>query len=55
MSPTKNFDKILKELGDLYEFNREIQKFSFTSYEEQPTPANMVSEGTMKYDVRNTK
>ena len=55
MKATKNFDTILKELGDLYEFNREIQRFSFRYPKQQDTEnAGIISEKNSGYEVRNT-
>jgi len=53
MKPTKDFDKLLQELGDLYEFNREIGRFSFVSSNETVEPGRG-SEEITKYEVRNT-
>ena len=54
MTPTKSIDKTLKELGDLYDFNREIKKFSFTSFNQPPSPTDHLSEGNTNYVTRNT-
>jgi hypothetical protein len=34
MKTTNGFDSILKELGNLYEFNRRIKRFTFTNSKE---------------------
>ena len=33
-------DRILKELGDLYEFNRKIKEFKFVQKDEKPETVN---------------
>jgi hypothetical protein len=40
-------DRVLNELGDLYEFNRKIKEFKFVNREENP-PA--VKENSPSYD-----
>ena len=54
MTATKNFDKTLNELGELYEFNREIQQFSFCEIQQETSKSDRVSEDIMNYKVRNT-
>lgn len=49
----KNIDEVLKELSDLYEFNREIQRFSF-KYPEGHESSERVYEKTTHYETRNT-
>ncbi len=55
MTATKSFDEILKELGDLYEFNREIQRYSFGESQPGTPKSNRVSEDITKYEVRKTQ
>jgi hypothetical protein len=50
----KNIDSLLKELGDLYEFNREIRRYSF-KYPENAEHPEQVSENTAQYEVRDTQ
>lgn len=40
-------DRILKELGDLYEFNRKIQEFQFV---QKPKVTQNVEEESSAYD-----
>ena len=42
-------DRILKELGDLYEFNRKIQEYKLIHKDERP---GAVKEDTKSYDRR---
>ncbi len=52
-----DFDHILKELGELYEFNREIQKFKFlnkAAYEAIDS-VGLVAEESPEYKTGNDR
>ncbi len=55
MIKTNRMDEVLKELGELYELNREIQKFSFVSRKTKTvrgeTECNSVLRGTELHSV----
>jgi len=55
MKPMNNFDGVLKELGELYEFNQEIRRFEWknkASYGAVESVAR-VAEDTPEYKTRN--
>ena len=45
-------DRILKELGDLYEFNRKIQEFKFVQKDEKSETVN--KDSTIKGPYRKS-
>ncbi len=55
MIKTNRMDEVLKELAELYELNREIQKFSFVSQKMEAvrgeTECNSVLRGTELHSV----
>ena len=44
---TNKMDRVLKELGDIYEFNRKIKEFKFVQKDEDPA---VVKEESSNYE-----
>ena len=55
MKPRNDFNGILKELGELYEFNREIQRFEFVKSAPYGAsePISQVAEEPPEYKTGN--
>ncbi len=57
MRPMNDIDRVLKSLGELYAFNREIQRFEFTKNAPYGTPKQTtltkVAEDSPEYKTGN--